>query len=168
MNKENKHNKDLGFQVPQDFFKNFEESMLTQLILDEKLGKETGFQVPDDYFESLEKQLLPVRESKVVSLNDRFDYKNVLYPILAIAAVLAIIMTMNTGNSGSLDFASLETSELEEYLVDEASLYDESTIEILFADNDMLDNMSFSDGIDDDDLYDYLQEEIELNEIITE
>lgn len=168
MNKENKHNKDLGFQVPQDFFKNFEESMLTQLILDEKLGKETGFQVPDDYFESLEKQLLPVRESKVVSLNDRFDYKNVLYPILAIAAVLAIIMTMNTGNSGPLDFASLETSELEEYLVDEASLYDESTIEILFADNDMLDNMSFSDGIDDDDLYDYLQEEIELNEIITE
>ncbi|MGJ8684576.1 MAG: hypothetical protein ACSHWW_08130 [Nonlabens sp.] len=167
MNKENKHNKDLGFQVPQDFFKNFEEEMMTQVVLEEKLGKKTGFQVPDGYFESLEDQLLPVMEEPKVVQLPHTNYKRILFPILAIAAVLAVIFTLNFEQE-TYDLASVQTQELEEYLINNESLYDDSSLETLFADNDILDTMSISSDLDTDELYDYLQEEMELNEIITE
>lgn len=109
MEKENKHNKDLGFQVPQDFFKNFEENMMTQWNLEDKLGKETGFEVPDGYFESLEEQLLPVVDDKVRKLPNRSNITTFLYPVLAIAAMLAIVLTLNSGNK-SVDIASVDTS----------------------------------------------------------
>ncbi|WP_438962526.1 hypothetical protein [Nonlabens sp.] len=167
MKKEQHHNKELGFQVPQDFFNNFEEEMITQWKLEEKLGKDAGFQVPDGYFESLEQQLLPVTETKVVKLHNGVHYKSILYPVLAIAAVLAVILSLNSGKE-TLEMASLETEEIEVYLTDEASLYDDATVEILFAGNDILDNIHLTESIETDELYNYLQEELELNEIITE
>ncbi|GAK93262.1 hypothetical protein JCM19298_1981 [Nonlabens ulvanivorans] len=39
---------------------------------------------------------------------------------------------------------------------------------MLFADNDILDNINLTESVDTDVLYDYLEEEMELNEIITE
>ncbi|PQJ32254.1 hypothetical protein BST92_10095 [Nonlabens arenilitoris] len=167
MEKENKHNKDLGFQVPQDFFKNFEEDMMTQWNLEEKLGKETGFEVPDGYFESLEEQLIPVVDDKVRHLPKKSNFTTFLYPVLAIAAMLAIVLTFNTGNE-PIDIASVETSVLEDYLIEESFLYDDTTVDILFADNDILDDISLTESLDTDVLYDYLEEEMELNEIITE
>tara|TARA_R110002012_G_scaffold283666_2_gene474159 strand:- start:3507 stop:4010 length:504 start_codon:yes stop_codon:yes gene_type:complete len=167
MEKENKHNKDLGFQVPQDFFKNFEENMMTQWNLEDKLGKETGFEVPDGYFESLEEQLLPVVDDKVRKLPNRSNITTFLYPVLAIAAMLAIVLTLNSGNE-SVDIASVDTSVLEDYLIEESFLYDDATVDILFADNDILDNINLTESVDTDVLYDYLEEEMELNEIITE
>lgn len=167
MEKENKHNKDLGFQVPQDFFKNFEEDMMTQWNLEEKLGKETGFEVPDGYFESLEEQLIPAVDDKVRHLPKKSNFTTFLYPVLAIAAMLAIILILNTGNE-PIDIASVETSVLEDYLIEESFLYDDTTVDILFADNDILDDISLTESLDTDVLYDYLEEEMELNEIITE
>ncbi|GAK89253.1 hypothetical protein JCM19297_1081 [Nonlabens ulvanivorans] len=167
MEKENKHNKDLGFQVPQDFFKNFEENMMTQWNLEDKLGKETGFEVPDGYFESLEEQLLPVVDDKVRKLPNRSNITTFLYPVLTIAAMLAIVLTLNSGNK-SVDIASVDTSVLEDYLIEESFLYDDATVDILFADNDILDNINLTESVDTDVLYDYLEEEMELNEIITE
>lgn len=168
MNKENKHNKDLGFQVPQDFFKEFEEEMMVHVKLDEKIGKETGFQVPDGYFESLESKLLPQSDSKVIQLEPRSSKSKLWYPLLAIAAILAVIFNLNNGSNASIDLASVETAILEEYLVEESFLYDDVAVDILFADNDVLDHIDFSEGIEPDDLYDYLEDDIELNEIITE
>ena len=170
MNKENKHNKDLGFQVPQDFFKNFEEEMITQLSLDKKIGKETGFQTPDGYFESLEEQLMPSSKSKVINFNPSNSSSSVklLYPLLAVAAILAVILALNTRGNEILDIASIETTELEDYLAEDAFLYDDTAVDILFTDNDVLDQINFSEGIEPDDLYDYLEDEIELNEIIIE
>lgn len=167
MEKENKHNKDLGFQVPQDFFKNFEEDMMTQWNLEEKLGKETGFEVPDGYFESLEEELIPAVDDKVRHLPKKSNFTTFLYPVLAIAAMLAIVLTLNTGNE-TIDIASVETSVLEDYLIEESFLYDDTTVDILFADNDILDDISLTESLDTDVLYDYLEEEMELNEIITE
>ncbi|KEZ93685.1 hypothetical protein [Nonlabens ulvanivorans] len=167
MEKENKHNKDLGFQVPQDFFKNFEEDMMTQLNLEDKLGKETGFEVPDGYFETLEEQLLPVVDDKVRQLPKKSNVTTFLYPVLAIAAMLAIVLTLNSGNE-SVDIASVDTSVLEDYLIEESFLYDDATVDILFADNDILDNISLTESVDTDVLYDYLEDEMDLNEIITE
>jgi len=169
MNKENKHNKDLGFQVPQDFFNNFEEEMMTQLNLNEMLGKETGFKVPDGYFESLENQLMPSSSSEPVKVKKLIPTSSgvrLLYPLLAVAAVFAIILMLNK-EVEPIDIASVETSELEDYLIEESFLYDDAA-EILFADNDILDQINFSEGIESDDLYDYLEDEIELNEIIIE
>lgn len=167
MKKDNKHNKKLGFQVPQDFFKNFEEDMMTQWNLEEKLGKDTGFDVPDGYFESLEQQLLPVTETKVVQLNTGINYKTILYPVLAIAAVLAVVLSLNTG-AESIDITSVDTEAIEDYLIDEASLYDDVIVDELFVNNDILDNLNYTNDIDADELFNYLQDEIELNEIITE
>ncbi|MBF4985944.1 hypothetical protein FNJ87_16960 [Nonlabens mediterrranea] len=167
MEKENKHKKDLGFQVPQDFFKNFEEDMMTQWNLEEKLGKDTGFEVPDGYFESLEEQLLPVVDDKVRQLPKKSQVTTFLYPVLAIAAILAVVLTLNTG-SDPVDIASVDTSVLEDYLIEESFLYDDATVDILFADNDILDDINLSESVDTDVLYDYLEEEMELNEIITE
>ncbi|GAL75086.1 hypothetical protein JCM19275_1125 [Nonlabens ulvanivorans] len=167
MEKENKHNKDLGFQVPQDFFKNFEEDMMTQWNLEDKLGKETGFEVPDGYFETLEEQLLPVVDDKVRQLPKKSNVTTFLYPVLAIAAMLAIVLTLNSGNE-SVDIASVDTSVLEDYLIEESFLYDDATVDILFADNDILDNISLTESVDTDVLYDYLEDEMDLNEIITE
>ncbi|GAK75973.1 hypothetical protein JCM19296_1570 [Nonlabens ulvanivorans] len=167
MEKENKHNKDLGFQVPQDFFKNFEEDMMTQWNLEDKLGKETGFEVPDGYFETLEEQLLPVVDDKVRQLPKKSNVTAFLYPVLAIAAMLAIVLTLNSGNE-SVDIASVDTSVLEDYLIEESFLYDDATVDILFADNDILDNINLTESVDTDVLYDYLEDEMDLNEIITE
>ncbi|GAK99455.1 hypothetical protein JCM19314_3500 [Nonlabens ulvanivorans] len=167
MEKENKHNKDLGFQVPQDFFKNFEEDMMTQWNLEDKLGKETGFEVPDGYFETLEEQLLPVVDDKVRQLPKKSNVTTFLYPVLAIAAMLVIVLTLNSGNE-SVDIASVDTSVLEDYLIEESFLYDDATVDILFADNDILDNISLTESVDTDVLYDYLEDEMDLNEIITE
>ncbi|MEO9503529.1 MAG: hypothetical protein ABJN73_01660 [Nonlabens ulvanivorans] len=167
MEKENKHNKDLGFQVPQDFFKNFEEDIMTQWNLEDKLGKETGFEVPDGYFETLEEQLLPVVDDKVRQLPKKSNVTTFLYPVLAIAAMLVIVLTLNSGNE-SVDIASVDTSVLEDYLIEESFLYDDATVDILFADNDILDNISLTESVDTDVLYDYLEDEMDLNEIITE
>ncbi|WP_405352390.1 hypothetical protein [Nonlabens sp. Asnod3-H03] len=167
MEKENKHNKDLGFQVPQDFFKNFEEDMMTQWNLEDKLGKETGFEVPDGYFETLEERLLPVVDDKVRQLPKKSNVTTFLYPVLAIAAMLAIVLTLNSGNE-SVDIASVDTSVLEDYLIEESFLYDDATVDILFADNDILDNINLTESVDTDVLYDYLEDEMDLNEIITE
>lgn len=167
MKKKQQHIKDLGFQVPQDFFKNFEEEMMTQHHLDDKGIKETGFNVPDGYFETLENHLLPVKQVRVVQLPQGLKVRTILYPLLAIAAVIAVVFSINI-NTQPTDIASLDTADLEYYLINEANLYDDGTVELLFSDNDILDNMNLTDGIQTDELYNYLEEEIEFNEIITE
>lgn len=168
MNKEHKHNKDLGFQVPQDFFKDFEEHMMTQVNLDEKLGKKTGFEVPEGYFESLEEKLLPREETPVKQLPKNQGLKTYLYPLLAVAAVIAVILSLTNNSGEQLSIASVETTELEEFLMDQTSLYDESTVDLIVEEHDILDDMTFSESVDTQGLYEYLENDIELNEIITE
>ncbi|MEP2968383.1 hypothetical protein, partial [Nonlabens ulvanivorans] len=126
-----------------------------------------GFEVPDGYFETLEEQLLPVVDDKVRQLPKKSNVTTFLYPVLAIAAMLVIVLTLNSGNE-SVDIASVDTSVLEDYLIEESFLYDDATVDILFADNDILDNISLTESVDTDVLYDYLEDEMDLNEIITE
>ncbi len=70
MKKNKQHSNKTGFQVPKDYFENFEENFLEQCI--ENLQQttplppttESGFSIPKDYFENFESQLPPGKPTR--------------------------------------------------------------------------------------------------------
>ena len=156
--------KETGFSVPEDYFKNFEDTILSQAKLNE-IVVETGFKIPDSYFVNVEKQILQQvtnkDASKVISL---FNTRNILY-ISGIAAAILLLFNLSVFKSTS-NWESLDSETVENYLINENI----GAYEIAST----LDNIDFSEEnfinqqMNENTIETYLLENIKIEDLIIE
>ncbi|MBT8394388.1 MAG: hypothetical protein HKO81_09905 [Flavobacteriaceae bacterium] len=163
MNKNKLHNiKDSGFKTPKNYFDGLEDSIMSQINLNENV-KDTGFKVPVDYFETLDDKILDkvVQKPKVISL---FTRRNLLYAT-GIAAAL-ILMFNIIGNNNDFTFDDLELASIENYLFTE----DIDTYEIasLLIEEELTTDNFTENQISGEILEDYLLENAIIEDLIIE
>lgn len=174
MEKNKSYNQKSGFNVPENYFEEFEDNMLVS-IKEERgimydLKKDSGFTMPNDYFESFEEKVFskieePVKKEKVISIFSRRK----LYAAAAVAAVfIGIISTLLFEPTPQQTFNSLEISGMEDYIDSgfmEIEYHDISSF--IYEEGYVLDN--FNDyKVSDDAVFDYLNENIEDPSLLIE
>ena len=160
---------ELGFKVPDGFFENLEDQLMDYVSLKSQLPSDTGFKVPDGYFDALTDELL----NTPVHITEETPVKKInwWYPAIAVAAGLAVLFSLNiTGESNTtVDFAQLETAEIEEFFMYQQDYEQIESLELLYEDQpDVLEEINIREELSQDVLYNYLLDDLELNEIITE
>ncbi|MFH4967350.1 hypothetical protein V8G61_04010 [Gaetbulibacter sp. M240] len=119
MMKKNKLNtiKKTGFKVPEDYFNNLEEQLLSAAKLRDK-NPSSGFGVPDGYFETLEERIMQqvpeAQDSKVISL---FRNKYVLYTA-GIAASILLLFNLSIFDHQT-SWEDIDTETAENYVINE-------------------------------------------------
>ena len=110
--------KETGFRVPENYFNDFEDTLLSELKLKETVGK-SGFKVPTDYFESLDESVFnAVTEKKQTKVINLFSWKKAVYTT-AIAASLILMFTVFYNKKDSLTLDTIETASIENYILNE-------------------------------------------------
>lgn len=153
------HNK-LGFATPQDYFKKLDIDIINQAIIDNGVNKSTGFDVPDQYFNQLSEQLINNQPSATITPINQI--KLMVYPILAIAAIFALLLYLDN-NQPSNTIASLPTDSIEDYIIDQTTIYDDDIVQLLLTDDQSIDQIQVYNNIQMDELSNYVQQEIEWN-----
>lgn len=119
------YRKDSGFKVPEKYFQDLENRLMSQLPStgDESLlsEKTSPFKVPDAYFEDFEARLnekleLAEKDKKVISL---FNRKKMLSYVAGVAAVLAVIFSSVVLNRPeTFEYSDLDVIAVENYLME--------------------------------------------------
>lgn len=155
-----------GFKVPEGYFEGIEDAVLSRLS-EEKLKadiSETGFKMPDNYLDSIEDKVFEKikEEPKVVSI---FRSKGFYY-VSGIAASLLILFGIIMDRGISVETQEMDYEQVENYLLDQdldtyelASLLTEE--EINQINDEILD-----DVYEDENIEDYLLENVNLEDII--
>jgi hypothetical protein len=168
MKKNNIHNK-AGFQVPDGYFDQLTDRVLENGC-DQKGVEHAGFKTPDDYFSSFEDRVMAqvTEETKVIPLHSS-NKKTWLYPLLAVAALfIGFVAIQGMFSDSEVTFADVGDQELRDYIAGSNFLQDEESIDILYADNSILNTMEIEDNITDSELFEYLMEDTTLNQMIKE
>jgi len=157
-----------GFNTPKNYFEDFEDRLFSK-ISEESLPKESGFTIPEGYFEQLDLAILKnieplVKETKVIPL---FSKRTLAYAITIAACAVLVFSLVNTNNTvNNLD--TIEISSIESYIEDGNLSIDSYDIASLLVDED-LNSISFeSELISEENLEDYLLENIDDSSILTE
>ncbi len=184
-----------GFITPDNYFENFENKILTKLVARKLKQKApiTGYMAPDAYFDSIEdvvvtklkatafqvpnKAALPDNYfdtiednviSKIKNSQNKIRNKSILVKIgapLAIAASILFFVFLNT-NTNNLDFNSLSTAEITEF-VETGSLDIDAYKIAPFYDEINLGQINASEVISEEDYLNYLQD-ADIEQIIYE
>jgi hypothetical protein len=165
-NKSTKQNRS-GFEVPTNYFEDFEVKMLRTISSEkselDQIKLKSGFSIPENYFDALEDQILakvdhPEHRGKIISI----FRKKYLYAVAGIAALfIGIISTLllKPHSVNSLDSESI--SVLEEYIDGESiDLNFNEITSFIYEEGYVLDDMN-SSNLNDDDVYDYIIENVE-------
>ncbi|MEP0264392.1 hypothetical protein [Dokdonia sp.] len=154
MKKNNDIPKDINYNVPDDYFIDFQERLQVQIEFEELLGskRETGFKVPDGYFDSfankIEIQTKP--EPKVITL-----YKNKWAYAIAGVAAIVLFLFLILPKETQISFESIENDSIAEYLEIDNSLLSEYDLGALLTDEEF-DDLSNTIQFEDSELIDYL------------
>jgi len=153
-------NKD-PFKTPQNYFDSFDEKLMDKLHNEvSMIPKSDGFSVPDNYFNTLQDKLNDKLKDKgkVVPLR---SYKRYYAVAAAVAALFIFVIGQQFNSTEELSFMDLANSEIEAYF--DSNDLDMSTYELVevlpvgqLEINDILDT-----HINDDNIEDYLQENIQ-------
>lgn len=158
-----------GFEIPEDYFRNFEERMMQRLEKENSQGlpaPEGSFGVPNAYFDSLEDRIIDKignTDKPVIRLWKRES----LFYAAAVAA-LCILMLGNffrMETEGSLGWDDIEVSAIENY-IDEG--YEMGYIDLSYSDysdlmasdGKLIDESHFN-TINSEAALDYIDENIE-------
>lgn len=157
------HNiKDSGFKVPKNYFDGLEDSIMDQIILQEKVS-DHGFKTPDDYFESLEDKIMEkaTLKPKVITL---FTKRNLIYASSIAAAIVLMFAIFNKNDT--ISFEDLEAATIENYLFEE----DISTLELasLFTEENLIDDNYIESELTEDGIEEYLLENSTIEDLIIE
>jgi hypothetical protein len=165
MKKENLHHiKETGFSVPKDYFKNFEDSILSEVKLNNAVSN-TGFEVPDSYFENVEAQILKQvsqkNTSKVISL---LNQRTLIY-VSSIAAAVLLLFNLSIFETKS-SWDSLDVETVENYLINEnIGPYEiASTLE----DIDFSEENFISQQVSANTIESYILDNIDIEDLINE
>jgi len=154
-----------GFQVPKDYFEHLEASIISHVNLKEKVS-DPGFTVPKDYFKNIENDILTkVNKKEPVKVISLFNKKNLIY-ISGIAAAILLLFNLPTLNT-EVTYASLSTETVENFVLNED--YSANDLATLFNDIDLLEEDGFNSiSFTDEAMQDYLNNNLELNDLYTE
>ncbi|EGV44039.1 hypothetical protein BZARG_1470 [Bizionia argentinensis JUB59] len=155
-------NKESGFKTPDSYFKDFEETLLSELVLKEKC-KTSGFNVPDDYFKNFETSnrdtvLEEKKETKVIPL---FSKKTTWYA--ASAAAIAILLISLPDFKESVSFSSLDNDSIENYIL--SNDYEASDFNNLITDPSAFENAIYNETLSDVSLESYLYYNSDLEDL---
>lgn len=155
-------NKNSGFKTPDNYFKDFEETLLHEITLKEK-SKSSGFLVPDNYFETFKVSELDIvsnkkKTSKVISL---FSKKNWLYAA-SIAAIAILIISLPDFNK-SVNFSSLDNESIENYIL--SNDYESYTLNNLIIDPSAFEDAIYNEALSDISLENYLYNNSDLEDL---
>ena len=163
MNKNNLHNiKNSGFKTPKNYFDSFEDSVMNQIKLQEKI-EDSGFRVPSNYFDSLDDKILGkvAHEPKVIPL---FTKRNLLY-VSSIAAAIVLMFNI-IGNNKQLTFDDLEIVSIENYLSEEN--IDTQEFASLLTEDELTADNFIDTNITDEALEDYIMQNATIEDLIIE
>lgn len=159
-----KHIKKTGFKVPENYFEDFEDILLSELKLKETISK-SGFAVPQNYFESLEQRINDtIKKDKEVKVIKLFTWRKALFTA-SIAASLILMFNVLYNKKEIVSMNTIETVSIENYILTED--LESNEIASLFSNDDLsdlnLNNMSFNS----ETLENYVIDNLEIEDIIT-
>lgn len=163
MRKLNKHNRlDTGFKVPDDYFSTFEENLISEIELKEKVNT-SGFKIPRNYMNDFEVKVPSVKsssnESKVIALFS--DQKWLV--AASIAAIFILLVSIPTKQHSDLDFGSLDNDSIESYLL--TNDFDSAELNHLITNPSDFETSILEKTLNDLPLEDYLYNNIELEDL---
>ena len=154
-----------GFKVPKDYFSHVEAQILSEVHLKNTVDT-SGFDVPDSYFETLENNIFQkLEEEQDVKVITLFSWKKVMY-VSAIAACLVLIFNVFYNASETITFDSLETASIENYLEQED--YTSYELASLLTDDELNTNNFTDTKISEESLEDYLLDQSDIEDFITQ
>jgi len=154
------------FKVPKDYFSQVEGQIRGEVHLKNKV-KTSGFDVPDSYFETIENNIAKkLEDNKKVKVIFLFNWKKTIYSAAAIAACLALMFNLFYNGSEELTFDSLETASIENYLEQED--YTSYELAALLTEAELNTNNFTDTEISEESLEDYLLEQSDLEDLITQ
>jgi len=158
-----------GFKTPKDYFETFDERLFNKMN-EEEFPLEQGFIVPDGYFKELEGSILQkvsVSESqtKVIPLFKR----QTLLIVASVAACVAILFSVVKINIDvPFDFEAIELSNIDGY-IDDGNLELNSYELMAMLEDDEVTNISTeNDFILEENLEEYLLDNINDNTLLIE
>ncbi len=151
-----------GFKTPDNYFQNFESSLLSEIALKEQ-SKSSGFKVPKNYFETFEVSKIDTgslekKETKVIPL---FSKKNWLYAA-SIAAIGILLISLPDFNQ-SVSFSSLDNESIENYIL--TNDYESSTLNNLITDPAAFEDAIYNEALSDISLESYLYNNADLEDL---
>jgi cell division protein FtsL len=153
-----------GFKVPKNYFKEFENTLLSELKLKE-MSTNSGFKVPENYFETLDAKILKAIETeKEVKVINLFSWKKIAY-VTSVAASLVIMFNVLFNNNKSLTIDSIETASIENYILTEE--LESNEMASLFTSTDLSDINFISNNFNPETLENFVLDNLEIEEIIT-
>ena len=165
MKKKELGNIENGFKVPDGYFSEFEERMITRLGRTESenslLPGKNPFEVPEGYFAHFEERVTKLfHEKEEVKVIPLFRRKAFSY-VASVAAVLLVIFTSIVLNSGNeLSFNDIDVLTMENYLLESLDMRNpEETL--LLSDQDDIIATSMDPIIDNDAVLEYLKENVD-------
>ncbi|WP_452227084.1 hypothetical protein [Lacinutrix cladophorae] len=164
MNKDLKNIQESGFKVPKNYLENFEASILSQAKLKEKVTN-SGFTIPKGYLKNVEDTILTkVHKEESAKVIPLFSKRNIIY-ISSIAAVIALLFNLsNINTKATYDSLSLET--VENYILNED--YSTDDLASLFTNVDLLEEDFNTISFSDEAMQEYLNNNLEINDLYTE
>ena len=158
-----------GFKTPKDYFETFDERLFSKMN-EEELPLEHGFTVPDGYFKELEDSILQkvnVSESqtKVIPLFKR----QTLLIVASIAACAAILISVvKSNNDASFDFEAIELSNIDGYIDDGNLELNSYELMAMLGDEEITSISVENDYFLEENLEEYLLENIDDNTLLIE
>ena len=156
--------KETGFRTPENYFEDFESSLLGELKLKEKVNS-TGFNVPEGYFESIEESILStVKEKNQAKVIKLISWKKIALAT-TIAASLILMFNVIYNKKESITLDSIETASIENYILNE----DIETTEMasLFSNIDLSDFSTIDVNFNSESLEDYVYDNLEIEDVIS-
>ncbi|GAA3654183.1 hypothetical protein [Flavivirga jejuensis] len=112
------HNiKETGFKVPDNYFNNLEDVILSHAKL-KKMSSDSGFKLPDDYFDTLEDSIIKKVSTKTPTKVIPLFRKRTLIYISGVAAAVLLLFNLSIFEK-ELTFDSLDIETVENYIISE-------------------------------------------------
>ncbi|WP_025741675.1 hypothetical protein [Aquimarina pacifica] len=170
------HKRKSGFKVPKDYFENFEDELSknTEFYASKSdsylsnIKSDSGFRVPKEYFTDVEKNILKKTDSGVTKgklINLRTNKRAIIY-VSGIAAMIAILFSLNINYKSTQNINDIDVAELYGYLTEETLVLNEEDILSLFDDNITYSEVFVDDMTTNEELMNYLSEEELEDELI--
>lgn len=153
-----------GFKAPNDYFKDLEDNLLTEVKL-RALTSGSGFKIPEPYFESIENKIIDKTSTqstpKAIPL---FTKQNFIYAS-GIAAAVLLLLTFTLFNSKP-KWDSLDVETVENYIIDEnISAYE---IAALLLEEDLKEEDFVNYNFKTENIETYLLDNLDVEDLIIE
>ncbi|PQB04601.1 hypothetical protein [Aureitalea marina] len=158
-----------GFKAPTDYFDSLEER-LDALMGPESFPDKTGFDVPSGYFDQLEDRVMQQLENddsapqpQVIPLYRRNSFRIVA----SVAALIVLaLLVIRPGSVPAIEIQDIDLTQIETYIEEEMD-WDEYDLAQMMDDTE-LEDLETEDLFDDEQLQEYLLENIDDTSLLIE